>query len=88
MHGETIKTLDHSLWGIHFGRGSAPVVIDLAGKKRTCVLLSILVHYSSSRVSQEPNGESNCSEGRTEIVRGGTVTATTTNVVVFWIITQ
>lgn len=61
---------------------------DLAGKKRTCVLLSILVRYSSSRVSQEPNGENNCSEGRTEIVRGGTVTATTTDVVVFWIITQ
>lgn len=61
---------------------------DLAGKRWTCVLLSILVRYSSSRVSQEPNVENNCSEGRTEILRSRTMTATKTDVVVFWIITQ
>jgi hypothetical protein len=61
---------------------------DLTGKKLTCLMLSILVRYSICRVSQEPNVENNCSEGRIEIVRGGTVTATKTDVVVFWIITQ
>jgi len=42
---------------------------DLAGKKRTCVLLSTVVRYSSSRVSQEPNVENDCSEVRIEILR-------------------
>jgi len=78
------QSVGNSLWKKFCTRHNT----DLAGQKRICVLLSTLVRYSSCRVSQEPNVENNCPGVRIEILRSGTVTATKTDVVVFWIIIQ